>query len=326
MTQTGQPAASRTAGSATTATLFAACGLIWGASFLFMKVALGGSSFGQVLWARLVLGALTLGIIVLATRSRLPRSPRIYAHFLVVGIVGCVMPYGLFAWAEQYVSSGLASIYNAVTPIATALMATLAFRVEKLTRDQLVGVIVGVLGVVVIISPWTLGTATRNSPGAGTTGLEFAGQIACIGAAVCYGFTFGYLRRFIVGRGVSGVTTAFLQIGMGALVMLVLTPFLALGPLRLSVPVVVSLLLLGVLGTGLAYLWNIRVLLAWGPTATSTVTYVTPVVGVALGILLLGETLSWNEPAGAVLVFVGILFAQRRLRLPLTGRRPKVVP
>ncbi|MDF2574644.1 MAG: hypothetical protein K0S05_1556, partial [Agromyces sp.] len=80
--------------------------------------------------------------------------------------------------------------------------------------------------------------------------------------------------------------------------------------------VVGSLLALGVLGTGLAYIWNINVLRAWGPTGVSTVTYVTPVVGVALGVLLLGERFSWHEPVGAVLVLFGILLAQGRLRMP----------
>ena len=91
-------------------------GLVWGSSFLFMKVALTGVSFGQVAWARLVLGALTLGLIVLISRQRLPREPVVWLHFLVIGIVGNVLPFLLFAWAEQYVSSSLASIYNAVTP------------------------------------------------------------------------------------------------------------------------------------------------------------------------------------------------------------------
>ncbi|CAD6007440.1 DMT family transporter [Agreia sp. COWG] len=292
---------------------FASMGIVWGASFLFMKVALEGASFGQVAWSRLVLGALALGVVVLVTKNRLPSSPRVWAHFVVVAVSGSVLPYLLFAWAEQYVSSGLASIYNAVTPITTAVMATLVFRVEKLSRAQVLGVIVGILGVVVIIGPWRFAPTAAAE---GSTVTELAGQIACLGSAVCYGFTFGYLRRFITGRGVSGVTTAFMQIGLGGAIMLLLTPVVALGEVRLTLPIVLSLLTLGIVGTGFAYLWNINVLLTWGPTVTSTVTYLTPIVGVALGILILGETLSWNEPTGAALVFVGILLAQRRLRLP----------
>ncbi|MGD8169508.1 DMT family transporter [Herbiconiux sp. P16] len=293
---------------------FTALGLIWGSSFLFMKVALGGVSFGQVAWTRLMLGALTLGILLLVMRTRMPRNPKVYLHFVVIGAFGCAVPFLLFAWAEQYVTSGLASIYNAVTPITTALMVTLAFRVEKLDRSRILGVTAGIIGVVVIIGPWSF---VANEAAHGDLALELAGQLACLGSAVCYGFTFGYIRRFITGHHpVTGLTAAFLQVGMGALVLLVLTPFVAIGPIALDLPITLSLLTLGIAGTGIAYFWYMNVLNAWGPTAASTVTYLTPVVGVALGIVLLGETLSWNAPLGALLVFLGILLAQGRLRLP----------
>lgn len=298
---------------------FLGMGLVWGASFLFMKVALEGVSFGQVAWSRTMLGAIALGLIVLVTRPRvvgmdgragplLPREPIVWVHFVVVSATTCVIPYLCFAWAEQYVSSSLASIYNATTPIMTALMATLVFRVERLGGSRWFGVGVGIVGVLVVIGPWQI---------AGFTG-SLAGQLACLVATLCYGFTFGYQRRFLSQRPIAPATFAFLSIGVSAVVMLVLTPWLALDPVELDWVIVGSLLALGVLGTGLAYIWNINVLRAWGPTGVSTVTYVTPVVGVALGIVLLGEQLSWHEPVGGALVLVGILFAQGRLRL---GRR-----
>ena len=297
---------------------FLGMGLVWGASFLFMKIALDGVSFGQVAWSRLVLGGLTLGLIVLATRPRvnhgpvLPREGIVWLHFLVIAITGCLVPHLLFAWAEQYVSSSLASIYNAVTPIMTALMVTLAFRVEKLGRDRVIGVLVGIGGVVVIIAPWQYSELTG----------DLWGQVACLGAALCYGFTFGYTRKYLSGRPIAGTTFAFLNIGLAGALMLLLTPVLAWQPVTLSAPITLSLLTLGVLGTGFAYIWHINVLRAWGPTTTSTVTYVTPVVGVVLGVLVLAETFSWHEPVGALLVLLGILLTQKRLRLPLRLPRP----
>jgi drug/metabolite transporter (DMT)-like permease len=289
---------------------FAAMGLIWGASFLFMKVALLGVSFGQVAWARLVFGAVTLGIIALIMRVRLPREPIVWLHFAVVAVTYCVIPFLLFAWAEQYVASSLASIYNAVTPITTAILATAAFRVEKLNRDQVLGVIVGVLGVVVVVGPWAVDAL----------GGSLWGQLACLGAVTCYGFSFGYIRRFISPRDVSATASAFLNIGIAAVIMIVLTPVVAWHPITFSWPVLLSLLGLGALGTGVVYIWNMNVLRAWGPTVTSGVTYVTPVIGVALGILILGEHLTWNEPVGALVVIAGILLTQQRVRL-LTRRQ-----
>jgi drug/metabolite transporter (DMT)-like permease len=274
-------------------------------------VALDGVSFGQVAWSRLVLGGLTLGLIVLLSRPRiaggpvLPRERMVWLHFLVIALTGCVIPHLLFAWAEQYVSSSLASIYNAVTPITTALMVTLAFRVERLGRGQVLGILIGIVGVVVIIGPWQYAALTG----------DLWGQFACLGAAICYGFTFGYTRKFLSGRPIAGATFAFLNIGIGGAIMLLLTPVLAWQPVALTWPIVLSLLALGALGTGVAYIWNINVLRAWGPTNASTVTYVTPVVGVALGVLVLSETFSWHEPVGALLVLLGILLTQKRLRL-----------
>jgi drug/metabolite transporter (DMT)-like permease len=284
---------------------FIAMGLVWGASFLFMKVALVGVSFGQVAWARLVFGAVTLGVIALVTRVRLPREPIVWAHFAVVAVTYCVIPFLLFAWAEQYVSSSLASIYNAVTPITTAILATAAFRVEKLNRDQILGVAIGVLGVVVVVGPWAVDALAGS----------LWGQLACLGAVTCYGFSFGYIRRFISPRAVSATASAFLNIGLAAVVMVLLTPLVAWHPIAFSWPVLLSLLALGALGTGVVYIWNTNVLRAWGPTVTSGVTYVTPVVGVALGILILGEHLTWNEPVGAAVVLAGILLTQQRVRL-----------
>lgn len=284
---------------------FIAMGLVWGASFLFMKVALDGVSFGQVVWARLVFGAITLGIIALIVRARLPREPIVWLHFVVVAITYCVIPYLLFAWAEQYVSSSLASIYNAVTPITTAILVTAAFRVEKLNRDQILGVLLGIVGVIVVIGPWQV--AALNG--------SVWGQLACLGAVTCYGFSFGYIRKFISHRAMPATTIAVMNIGVAAVIMLLLTPVLALGPITFSWPVLLSLLALGALGTGVVYIWNMNVLRAWGPTATSGVTYVTPVVGVALGILILHETLSWNEPVGALVVLAGILLTQQRVRI-----------
>ena len=288
--------------SASTSLKFLAMGIIWGASFLFIKIALEGVSFGQVAWARIVLGASVLAIVFVASRGRLPRERIVWLHFVVLAIANCVLPYLLFAWAEQYVTSSLASIYNAVTPLTTALLATLVFRVDQLRRMQIVGLLVGVAGVLVIVAPW------KPDSLVGT----LQGQLACLGAVTLYGIAYGYTRRFVTPRGLPGLTLATLNIGVAAVIMLVLTPWVAWAPVQLDWRIVGSLVLLGALGTGFAYIWHFEVLRDWGATRASTVTYVTPVVGVVLGVTILGEQLSWNEPLGALVVFAGILLTQQR--------------
>jgi drug/metabolite transporter (DMT)-like permease len=284
---------------------FVLCGVIWGSSFLFMKVALGGISPGQVAWSRLVLGGITLGIFVLIRRDVLPVRLQIWLHMTVLAVSFCVVPFLLFSWAQQHVTSGLASIYNATTPIMTAVMAGLLFRVEKLKPVQIAGILVGIFGVMVIIAPWQ--------------GLDFSqsliAQLASLGATACYGFSLAYMRRFVSNSGMSALVFSFLNIGIGGVIMLILTPVLVLTPVELDPWVVGSVVLLGCLGTGVVYIWNQNTLRAWGPTRASTVTYITPVVGVALGTIILGEALSWNEPVGALVVFLGILLAQNRIRI-----------
>lgn len=308
-TLSAQQTATAGAGRAPITIQFALTGIVWGSSFLFMKVALGGLSPAQVVWSRLVLGALALGLFVALRRERLPRAPRTWLHLTVVAITFCVVPFLIFSWAQQHVGSGLASIYNATTPIMTAVMAWAVFRVEKLKPIQIAGILVGIAGVMVIIAPWQ-GLDSGQSIGA---------QLAILGATACYGFSLAYMRRFLGDSGVSALVFSFLNIGLAAAIMVLLTPVLVLTPVHLDVWIVGAVVLLGFLGTGLAYVWNQNVLRAWGPTRASTVTYITPVVGVTLGVLLLHEEISWNEPLGALIVFAGILLTQNRLRIRRTG-------
>jgi drug/metabolite transporter (DMT)-like permease len=283
---------------------FVLAGIVWGSSFLFMKVSLTGISPAQVAWTRILLGALTLGALVLLRREHLSRSLRVWGHLTVLGLTFCVIPFLLFSWAQQHVTSGVASIFNATTPIMTAIMAWLVFRVERLNTLQVLGIGVGIVGAVVIIAPWE-GIAFDGS---------LVAELAILGATASYGFSLAYMRRFASNTGMSALAFTFGYIAMAGVVMALLTPFLVLTPVRLDASIVASLLMLGCLGTGIAYVWSQNTVRAWGPTRASTVTYITPVVGVLLGILVLGETITWNEPVGALIIFLGILLAQDSLR------------
>lgn len=288
---------------------FLGLAIIWGASFLFIAVGLQGLSPAQVVLGRLVCGAVALGIICLVTRQKLPRSLPIWIHLCVVAVFLCVVPFLLFSWAEQHISSGLASIYNATTPLMTALVAALALRQERLNKLRAAGLVVGFLGVVVVFGPWQ-----------GSANGSLIAQIACLGATLCYGIGFVYMRKFISPLGLPSVAVATMQVGIGAVIMLILAPFIAFQPVHLTAPVVTSVLLLGVVGTGLAYVWNTNVVKSWGATNASTVTYLTPLVGVTLGALILAEPVHWNEPVGALVVVVGIALGQGRLSA-LLGRK-----
>lgn len=285
---------------------FVALSLVWGSSFLFIKIGLDGLSPLQVATARLTLGALALAVIVVALRVPLPRSARTWGHIGVVSLFLCVLPFSLFAWAGQHIDSGLSSIYNATTPLMTLLVTLVALRSERPHRGQLAGLGLGLVGVLVVLAPWQL-VGTTNTGG-------ITAQLACLAATASYGVAFVYLRRFVSPLGLPSVTVAAVQVGIGAAAMLLIVPFLDDHPISLTPPVVASMIGLGVIGTGLAYIWNTNIVAGWGAAVASSVTYLTPVIGVALGAAVLGEAITWNQPPGAALVIAGIVIS-RRLRI-----------
>jgi drug/metabolite transporter (DMT)-like permease len=284
---------------------FALLAGVWGASFLFMKVGLGGLSPAQIALARVSLGALALAIVLVLRGRPLPRDPALWGHLGVVSVFLCVVPFLLVSWAEQYISSGLASILNATTPLATMLLAAAALAEERFTPPRVLGLLLGFLGVLTIVGVWH-GVDVSH---------QLTAQFACLGATTCYGACFVYMRRFVSPRGADPVVVAFGQTASATVILGMLAPAIAATPVHLTLPVVLSMVALGVFGTGLAYVWNIRIISAWGAANASAVTYLTPVVGVLLGVLVLDEPVSWNQPAGAVLVVLGILAAHGRLRV-----------
>jgi drug/metabolite transporter (DMT)-like permease len=288
---------------------FSVLGLTWGASFLFIKIGLEGLSPPQVALGRLLAGAAALLLVSLVGRQRPPGEAAVWMHLAVVSVLLCVAPFLLFAWAEQHVTSGLASIYNATTPLMTTLIAVMALPSERPTRMTLSGLLIGFVGVLTVFGPWR-----------GLGGGDSMGQAACLAATACYGMGFVYLRRFVSPRGLAAVPVATVQVGLGAVIMLLLAPFTATAPIHLSWRVLASVAALGALGTGLAYVWNTNVVANWGATNASAVTYLTPVVGILLGIVVLDEDLSWNEPVGALVVILGIALSHGRLKA-LFGRR-----
>ena len=278
--------------------------VIWGASFMFIKVELeAGLAPLHIAWLRCALGAPALLLILALMRDRLPRERGVYLHLLLIAALMNALPFALFAYGETEVSSLLAGIINALTPLMTLLFSISLLPDEPPTAEKLTGLGVGFLGVVVVLAPWH-----------GLGGGSLLGALACIGAATCYGLGFPYMRRHLSGRPETGVALSAAQVSLGALL---LTPFLPLGSLPGEVPgleVWGSALALGALGTGVAYIFNFNVVRAAGAQTASMVTYLVPVFAVIFGVSILGEPLSWHEPVGGALIIAGVALAQGVLR------------
>lgn len=286
----------------------AALGLLWGSNFLLIAVALDSFSPVQVLAGRLWLGAAALVAIVWLGGQRLPHDRAVWTHLLFAAALGNVLPYYLFAWAEQTVSSSLAGVLNATTPLFTLMIAVASRQEQRVSVDRVVGLVIGFLGVVVIMAPWQAGAL-------GT----LAGQLGVLAASACYGVVFVYQRRFLTGRGTPPLVLAAAQMLAAAVLTALATPLIVATPTDWAAVPVAGLVVLGVFGTGVAYAINFRLIQDEGATSASTVTYLMPVVAVALGAAFLTEPVTVNVVVGTLVVFVGIALAQQRLRLP--GRR-----
>ncbi len=276
--------------------------VIWGCSFLFIKVGLEGLSPTQVVLGRIVTGAVVLAVFAAVRRVPLPRRPAMWGHLLVVGVVANVLPFFCFAWGEAHgAPSSLAAVFNATTPLFTLLIAMAALPAERPSLRRAAGIGIGFVGAVVVLSPWEA-----------SGGRALPGELVCVAAALCYGVGFVYTRRFVAGSGFRPVALAAGQLSCAAVVTLVLAPALAAGPIALSPRVVLSVAALGAFGTGIAYILNYRLVRDAGATTTSTVTYLSPIVAVALGVGLLGESFAWTSVLGTLLTLAGVAVAGGR--------------
>lgn len=258
-----------------------------------------------VAFGRITVGAITLALLVALRGERFPADRRLWLHSLVAAALFNAAPFTLFAFGEQHTSSIVAGLWNATTPLWVLVILLAAFPEERPTRGRLAGISIGFLGALVLLGPW------RGLPGG-----ALIGQLACAGAALCYGLGFPYTRRYLAGRRESGVVLSACQLTCAVVVM---APFLALARSptgRIGLDGWGSLLALGALSSGVAYVLNYAVVRARGSAVASTVTYLVPVFATVLGVLVLGETLYWNQPVGAGVLLLGIAISEGRL----TGR------
>ena len=321
MTTPAGPDATRTPDLRAWLPSFLMLAAIWGTSFLFIKVGVRELHPLWLTFGRVLAGGATLLVVLVATRDRLPRDGRLWGHLVVLAALGVAIPFTLFGYGEQRVSSVLAGIWNATTPLVALPLAVLAFRTERMTLRRAAGIGIGFAGVMLVLGVW------RDVGGS-----QLTGQLMCFGAAMCYAVAIPYQKKFVAGRADSGVSIAAAQLIVAAVQLAVVAPLLAGAPpvpTRLSGPVLLSVLLLGALGTGLAFVLNFRVIRVAGASTSASVTYLMPIVATLVGVLVLGEHLLWNQPLGALVVLTGVAVSQDalgRLRRARSAPSSSTVP
>jgi drug/metabolite transporter (DMT)-like permease len=278
----------------------AALALIWGSGFLLIKISLRGLTPVQLTFARLALGAIVLLVILTAMRLRLPTERRLWVHLTVAALLANAIPYTLFGVAEQTVDSNLAGAINATTPLWTVLFALLARRHDPLGPMQWVGMVLGFAGALLILSPWRADSA------------PLPGVLACLGASASYGLSYVYMGRYLINRGLPPLVLSAGQLIAAAGLLVLATPFGGLAAPTWRTDAIIALILLGVIGTGIAYVINYRIITDDGPVLASTVTYLLPVVAVILGALILAEPVTLQLVAGVAVVLAGVALTRRR--------------
>ena len=281
---------------------YLALGLVWGCSFIFIELGLVFLSPFGVTFVRCALGAVTLLIFAKARKVGLPKGKSIWKKLWVVAMLLNVVPGVLFAFAQQYITSALAGIINATTPLMTLIFMLLIFREEKIKREQVYGLLIGALGVMTVVGVWKeLG------------GNQLIGVIALLIAVSCYGASYPYSTRNVIPLGLKPEALATGQLLMATMTLLPLFIFDGFSSNNYETKSIIAMLCLGIFGSGFAYIWNFSVTAAAGSAIGSTVTYITPVVAVIVGWLYLNEEIAWHEPVGALVVIIGALLSQGRL-------------
>ena len=283
--------------------LYVLLGIVWGSSFLFTKLSLHTWPPFGVVFLRLAIGSLAL-IAVIAWR-KLPVTKN-WRHWVLMGFGGMFMntlPFSLFAYAQLNVTSILASIINAATPVMTLLALLLFFRSEKLKPNVILGLLIGMVGILIVLAVWQ--GFGENDPIA---------VLSMFGAIACYGIGGPFIMRFVAPLKLPNEVAALGQVGFAAIATLPL--YLITGPLtigEIKVESILAVVVLGAVGSGFAYVWYYQIIKQVGSAIANSVTYITPLVAVLFGILLLGESLHWYEPVGAIIVITGAAISQGRL-------------
>ncbi|MEU9195539.1 DMT family transporter [Streptomyces hundungensis] len=282
---------------------FAGLSLIWGFSFLLIKVGTDGYAPFQVTLGRLLFGTLVLAVAMAVKRERLPRGRRTWLHLMVAALLLNAAPFSLFAYSELTIPSTLAGICNATSPLWGMALSMVALSEDRPTRRRVAGLGLGFLGVLTVLGAWQ-----------GFHGLDVTGTALALLASLCYPIGWIYVRRTLAGGGHSNLSLIGSQLGVASLQLALVTPLFAGFPHAFPLVPSLAVAALGALGTGLAVLVQYGLVNEVGPTTAQMVTYFIPVIATAAGVAVLGESLSWNTPVGAAVVLAGAALTQSRPR------------
>ncbi len=276
--------------------------VIWGGSFLAVRLALNEIGPLTTVAHRVFWGALILWIVIFLRRMPLPRDPKLWASLLVMGALNNVIPFNLLAWGQLHIETGLTSILNSTTAIFGILVAAAVFADERLTMRRFVGVSIGFAGAAIAIGPGALSNFDLRS----------LAQLAVLGATLSYAFASAWGRARL-----SGLSPQVAAAGMltGSAIFMVPLAWIAEGPFRFDLMPVTwgAIAFIAGIATAIAYLLYYRVLAMAGSGNLMLCTLLIPPVAIVLGTVVLGETLAPEAYGGFALLAIGMIVLDGRV-------------
>ncbi|NWF69610.1 MAG: DMT family transporter [Chloroflexi bacterium] len=286
--------------------------LIWGSSFLLMRIGVAQIPPAQLTFTRTVIAAVAMNITLLLLRKRYPTDRSTLIWLVVIGLGNTAIPFTLLAWGEQTVESGMTSVLQAITPVFALVIAHFTFADERITPLKIMGIALSFGGIVVLTSrDWAAGQGF---------GGDLSGEIAILVASFCYGLFTNVSRKTLRDKKVEPVVVAAVSMtaaAVSAAVMMYTLPLLGerapVSYASLTPEVLRAGVVLGVLNTFVAYLMFYYVIEGLGAARAAMVTYVVPVVAVTLGALFLNEMIDATLLLGSALILAGIALVNLRL-------------
>ncbi len=285
-------------------TLLVVLSVLWGGSFFFTKIALAALPPLTLVLLRVGIAALALLLFFLLSGGSMRTFLRIPGALICMGLLNNVIPFSLLSWGQVHITGSLASILNAFVPVFTILLAHFLTHDEKMTVNKVAGVGLGVSGVVLMV-----GSSALEG-----IGPAFLGMLACLGATLAYAFATIYGKRFRE-LGVRPIAVASGQVCMSTAMMIPIVMVVD-RPWNLGFPpldVTISVVMLGILSTALAYILFFRILSSGGATNMSLVALLIPASAMLLGVGILGEQIHDRDLAGLGLIVSGLVCMDGRV-------------
>lgn len=273
--------------------------LTWGLSFMFIEIALPVFSPFGIAFVRNLLGAMVLWGYLFYQKISIPRDRSVFGWIFLIGLCSNIIPVVIVPFAQTQVTSSLTGIINAMSPMFAVLFTILLFKHEPVKPMQIFGILLAFFGVAMVFGIWDI----KSAP--------WWAYLFLLIAVSSFGLVPPIIAKYIAPKKYPPVALATIQVTIAALVLLPTFILYGFNSYDFSVAPIFAISIIGIFSTGFAFAWNYRIVALVGSSVAATVNFVSPIVAVVAGVIVLNEPLTWNEPIGGVIVILGNAITQR---------------